>query len=70
LTTILKAKGPLALEHLAILLWSLIVTAFLLIVSLPVLAGGITIVLFDRQVNRAFFEARGGGNPILYQHLF
>lgn len=70
LCTTLKAKGPYALEHLAVLLWSIITTTFLLIVSLPVLAGGITMILFDRQINSAFFEANGGGNPLLYQHLF
>jgi len=70
LCRILRAKGPLAFEHLAIFLWAMVVTTFLLVVSLPVLAGGITMVLFDRQINRTFFEARGGGNPLLFQHLF
>lgn len=70
IATTLKAKGPLTIEHFAVFLWALLATTFLLVVSLPVLAGGITIVLFDRQVNSSFFEASGGGNPILYQHLF
>jgi cytochrome c oxidase subunit 1 len=58
------------LETLSLFIWCLIVTVFLLVLSLPVLASGITIGLTDRNFNSGFFDSNSGGNILIFQHLF
>lgn len=71
ITTIVNMRTPgVRLHKLALFGWAVVITAILLLLSLPVLAGGITMVLTDRNFNTSFFEVAGGGDPILYQHLF
>ncbi len=71
IATIMNMRAPdMKLMDMPLFVWTWLITAFLLIAAMPVLAGAVTMMLTDRNFGTSFFDAAGGGDPVLFQHIF
>ena len=71
ITTILNMRAPgMTLMKMPLFCWTWLITAYLLIAVMPVLAGAVTMLLTDRHFGTSFFNAAGGGDPVMFQHIF